>query len=504
MTLQAADADERGRFVSFDYGDGAVSALVGLHFARNQLVGTEDNADLPLAPPQPDAGSRAADLSAPGAPVAVGISRAARARRCSLAVAALVALWLWRIAPRFGPVQPDPPPARRRLLDHLRASGRFYWAQGLRGRLIVAARDAALRRIARAQPDFAQAGQAERTARVAALAEIPPAEAQRFHRAHRARRDLAGAEFIRTMHTARTHSQRIGKRRQGEMSKAMKEENFAQAAKIAAALRAEVAKARGRAARRDRRRCCARCSPGGHVLIEGVPGLGKTLLVRALARTHLAARSRASSSRPTSCRPTSPATRCTTRRASEFTPRRGPVFTNLLLADEINRAPAKTQAALLEVMQERQVTIEGQAHRARRRRSWCSPRRTRSSTRAPIRCPRRSSTASCSRCASTTRRRPTRWRMVRHVTEGKVGDRSTSTQRAPLVKPAHRALAAGSGGARARGRRGARLRRAPRARHAQLAGRGRWAPARAAASRWCARRAPRRCSRAATSSRPTT
>jgi hypothetical protein len=96
-------------------------------------------------------------------------------------------------------VRPDPPPARRRLLDHLRASGRFFWVQGLRGRLLAAARDAALRRITRAQPDFAQAGQAERTARVAALAQIPPAEAQRFMSAGA---NLPGAEFIRAMHTA--------------------------------------------------------------------------------------------------------------------------------------------------------------------------------------------------------------------------------------------------------------------------------------------------------------
>ncbi|UNK48430.1 MoxR family ATPase [Lysobacter sp. S4-A87] len=97
---------------------------------------------------------------------------------------------------------------------------------------------------------------------------------------------------------------------------------------------------------------------GGHVLIEGVPGLGKTLLVRALSR----------------------ALDCTFARV-QFTPdlmpsdisghavwnpktetfniRRGPVFTNLLLADEINRAPAKTQSALLEAMAELQVTIEG-------------------------------------------------------------------------------------------------------------------------------------------------
>lgn len=96
----------------------------------------------------------------------------------------------------------------------------------------------------------------------------------------------------------------------------------------------------------------------GHVLIEGVPGLGKTLLVRALARCFGGE----------SCRiqftpdlmPTDVTGHAVfNMQSGEFEVRKGPVFTNLLLADEINRAPAKTQAALLEVMQERQVTIEG-------------------------------------------------------------------------------------------------------------------------------------------------
>ena len=80
------------------------------------------------------------------------------------------------------------------------------------------------------------------------------------------------------------------------------------------------------------------------------------------------------------------------------------MFGNFLLADEINRAPAKVQSALLEVMQERQVTIGGQTYPRARARSSSSPRRTRSSPRAPTRCPRRRSTASCSSCSSTTRR----------------------------------------------------------------------------------------------------
>ena len=78
----------------------------------------------------------------------------------------------------------------------------------------------------------------------------------------------------------------------------------------------------------------------------------------------------------------------------------GPVFANVVLADEINRTPPKTQAALLEAMQERQVTVGGQAQSARRRRSSCWRRRTPSSRKAPTRCPRPSRTGSCSRSSS--------------------------------------------------------------------------------------------------------
>ncbi len=101
---------------------------------------------------------------------------------------------------------------------------------------------------------------------------------------------------------------------------------------------------------------------GGHVLIEGVPGLGKTLLVQAIAKSVSATFARiqftpdlmpADVTGHTLYDPGS----------GQFTTRRGPVFANLILADEINRAPAKTQAAMLEVMQESQVTIEGVAHK---------------------------------------------------------------------------------------------------------------------------------------------
>lgn len=99
---------------------------------------------------------------------------------------------------------------------------------------------------------------------------------------------------------------------------------------------------------------------GGHVLIEGVPGLGKTLLVRALATVMDCQFARVQFT-PDLMPSDVSGHAFYDPKTESFKIRRGPVFTNLLLADEINRAPAKTQSALLEVMQEQQVTIEGRS-----------------------------------------------------------------------------------------------------------------------------------------------
>ncbi|AZF07102.1 MoxR family ATPase [Pseudomonas sp. R5-89-07] len=99
---------------------------------------------------------------------------------------------------------------------------------------------------------------------------------------------------------------------------------------------------------------------GGHVLLEGVPGLGKTLLVRALARCFGGDYARIQFT-PDLMPSDVTGHAVYDLQTEQFKLRKGPVFTHLLLADEINRAPAKTQAALLEAMQERQVTLEGEA-----------------------------------------------------------------------------------------------------------------------------------------------
>lgn len=98
---------------------------------------------------------------------------------------------------------------------------------------------------------------------------------------------------------------------------------------------------------------------GGHILLEGVPGVAKTTLCRAFAQT-LGAEFRRIQFTPDLLPSDITGTYVPDLRNNEFHLRQGPVFTNVLLGDEINRAPAKTQSALLEAMQEHQVTIEGQ------------------------------------------------------------------------------------------------------------------------------------------------
>jgi len=100
---------------------------------------------------------------------------------------------------------------------------------------------------------------------------------------------------------------------------------------------------------------------GGHVLLEGVPGLAKTLTVRTLAETIHTTFSRIQFT-PDLLPADVVGTQIYDQSTGHFSVKKGPIFANIVLADEINRAPAKVQAALLEAMQEKQVTIGGETH----------------------------------------------------------------------------------------------------------------------------------------------
>ena len=145
----------------------------------------------------------------------------------------------------------------------------------------------------------------------------------------------------------------------------IKTEDLARAAELLQTLRTEVGKAVvGQQEAVDQTLIALVAC--GHVLIEGVPGLGKTLLARALAKAMSLGHARVQftpdlmPSDITGHSILEPAAPDGRGGIGILRVHRGPVFTNLLLADEINRAPAKTQSALLEVMQEYQVTLEGQ------------------------------------------------------------------------------------------------------------------------------------------------
>ena len=161
---------------------------------------------------------------------------------------------------------------------------------------------------------------------------------------------------------------------------------------------------------------------GGHVLLEDVPGLAKTLIVRSLARVLGLETSRIQFT-PDLMPSDVTGSGVFDQRRGELVFRPGPVFANLVLGDEINRAPPKTQAALFEAMQERQVTVDGVTHLLpiHHLPSW--RRRTRSSTRAPTRCPRHSSivSSSVSRSATQTGKQSGTWCAVaRHAAEEEV------------------------------------------------------------------------------------
>jgi len=136
-------------------------------------------------------------------------------------------------------------------------------------------------------------------------------------------------------------------------------EKLQQARQLLSALRTEIAKAViGQQAVIDE--VLIGLLADAHVLIEGVPGLGKTLLVKVLART-FGGQTRRIQFTPDLMPSDVVGHTLFDAVTANFVTRQGPVFTHLLLADEINRAPAKTQAALLEAMQEKQVTLEGKS-----------------------------------------------------------------------------------------------------------------------------------------------
>lgn len=155
-------------------GSGAVTVLSSLGFLSNGELGNFDHAEAfwQLVNLQP--GRRglwtATRLELPS------LTRWIREHALGAAgvAMALLLFWLWRVVPRFGPLAPDPEAARRRLLDHLRAAGRFHWQRGGSLALLHAAREACVRRLARVHPDLAVMAPADRAREAAARTGLTP------------------------------------------------------------------------------------------------------------------------------------------------------------------------------------------------------------------------------------------------------------------------------------------------------------------------------------------
>jgi hypothetical protein len=214
QTLEVPQAEVmvRGKSVThlvhFRRGRGQVTVLNDFGFMRNPAIGAVDHAEFLWQLTRFQPGTAAVLVFDNPEKLSLARWLADHAWAAVAAAALLLALWLWSIAPRFGPLAPDPEPVRRRLLDHLRASGRFQWSVGDGAALAESAREAALRRVARAQADFAGLAEREREARLAAAFGLDPAEARRVLRPAR---DLAIPQFVAAMRVFQRIHERLAR-----------------------------------------------------------------------------------------------------------------------------------------------------------------------------------------------------------------------------------------------------------------------------------------------------
>jgi MoxR-like ATPase len=330
---------------------------------------------------------------------------------------AILTLGLWRGSVRFGPLAAVPDGARRSLAEQIRGTGHFA-ARQEGGDILHAACVRALDegggetafRVSTSHRSGSRRG-ARTTHRVRSRRVDDGDPSPRLRRDHELASAIALLEALDAVRNLLLRTFCM-EHRESDVT--------ADAAAMLDALRTQIGQAVvGQSAVIDQ--VLVALVASGHVLIEGVPGLGKTLLVAALAQALSLPHARVQftpdmmPSDITGHAVLDPSNR-------ELRLVRGPVFTQILLADEINRAPAKTQSALLEVMQEYQVTLEGQ--------TLLLPKPFMVlATQNPIEteghlsaCPRRSSIGSCSRSRSAIRPAAEEIAVVVRATDGQAGD----------------------------------------------------------------------------------
>jgi Domain of unknown function (DUF4350) len=211
--LIAVDGPQGTVLLQLARSKGLVTVTNSFTFMQNRAIGANDHAE--LAWRIVGTSGRPAELLVLNHPERLSLITWLRANAPAViaAAAALLALWLWRIAPRFGPIAPDPERGRRSLLDHLRASGRFLWNAGQRAKLAESAREVALRRVNRANPDFASLSASERTARLTNTFGLAPDDAARLLAAQSAR---TTPEFVQSMRALQIIHKRLALGRRSE------------------------------------------------------------------------------------------------------------------------------------------------------------------------------------------------------------------------------------------------------------------------------------------------
>jgi hypothetical protein len=207
-----AGGDHSTNLVQIQYGRGVITVLPSFQPLTNQNLARADHADFAWQLAQDTEANRRVVLVR--RPLAAPSLLAWLEEHASFALASLalfIGLWLWWIAPRFGPVAPVREPGRRRLLDHLRASGYFHWESGGADRLLKIARDDCEREILQRQPSLYGLTPTKRNARIAELSGMhPKAVASALDAPCTDQAQFTGA--IAAMQALRDHFAGIGRR----------------------------------------------------------------------------------------------------------------------------------------------------------------------------------------------------------------------------------------------------------------------------------------------------
>lgn len=154
-------------------GRGRVTVVPSMGFMTNSAIGEHDHAAFAWELTSLVPGTSTVVIAPHFDPPSIFEWLWENARAALAALAAVLIVWGWRAARRFGPIEPEPTRERRRLLDHLRASGRFLWRADAEPQLLAAARETCLHKIARTRPALLDLQPGERAERLAVLTDLP-------------------------------------------------------------------------------------------------------------------------------------------------------------------------------------------------------------------------------------------------------------------------------------------------------------------------------------------